>query len=103
MVVHSPGPVKLPRGALAAVGRAHPNMKELIRRVGRFELSAGRAGGHLGALVRSIVYQQLSTKAASTIHARFAGLFEAETFPDPSAILARADAELRACGLSRQK
>jgi len=78
-------------------------MEKLIRRVGRFELEAGRAGGHLGALVRSIVYQQLSTKAAATIHGRFAGLFDPHPFPDPRAILARSDDELRACGLSRQK
>ena len=78
-------------------------MEELIRRVGRYRLDAGNPGGHLGALIRSIVYQQLSGKAAATIHGRFAALFAEATFPDAVAILAKRDEELRACGLSRQK
>src|SRR4051794_7877553 len=95
-------PVSLPRGALAAVRRADPEMAELIRRVGPFRLEAGRAGGHLGALIRSIVYQQLSGKAAATIHGRLVALFP-PGFPDPAAIVAKTDEELRAVGLSRQK
>jgi DNA-3-methyladenine glycosylase II len=93
----------LPRGALAQLGRADPRMAKLIRDVGRCKLELGRAGGHLAALVRSIVYQQLSGKAAATIHGRFAALFHPQPFPDPHAILARDDEALRACGLSRQK
>jgi DNA-3-methyladenine glycosylase II len=98
-----PTPVVLPRGTLAKLGRADPRMGKLIREVGRCRLEAGRSGGHLAALVRSIVYQQLSGKAAATIHARFAALFHPQPFPDPHAILARDDHALRACGLSRQK
>ncbi len=93
----------LPRGALARLRRSDPRMEELIRRVGRYRLDAGNPGGHLGALIRSIVYQQLSGKAAATIHGRFAALFAEATFPDAVAILAKRDEELRACGLSRQK
>jgi DNA-3-methyladenine glycosylase II len=103
MIPPSPIPVVLPRGTLSKLGRADPNMAKLIRRVGRFRLEAGRAGGHLAALVRSIVYQQLSGKAAATIHARFAALFHPHPFPDAHAILAMGDEALRACGLSRQK
>jgi len=78
-------------------------MEELIRRVGRYRLEVGNPGGHLGALIRSIVYQQLSGKAAATIHGRFAALFPESTFPDARAILRKRDEQLRACGLSRQK
>ena len=95
--------VVLPRGALQALGRADPNMGKLIRRIGRFRLEKGRAGGHLAALIRSIVYQQLSGKAAATIHGRFEARFPAGSFPDPAPILAQSDETLRACGLSRQK
>jgi len=98
-----PTRIVLPRGALARLRRADPRMARLIAEVGRCRLESGRAGGHLGALVRSIVYQQLSGKAAATIHGRFAALFHPHPFPDPHAILAREDAALRACGLSRQK
>jgi DNA-3-methyladenine glycosylase II len=96
-------PKPLPRGALAALRRADPRMAELIRRVGPCGWTVGRAGGHLGALVRSIVYQQLSGKAAATIHGRLVERFAAGTFPDPGALLAMDDDALRACGLSRQK
>src|SRR5882757_1707610 len=95
--------VVLPRGTLTALGRADPNMGKLIRRVGPFRLEKGRAGGHLAALIRSIVYQQLSGKAAATIHGRFEALFPPGSFPDPAAILAQSDERLRVCGLSRQK
>src|SRR6185369_4218959 len=98
-----PTPLTLPRGALAKLRSADPRMAKLIEQVGRCRLEAGKAGGHLAALVRSIVYQQLSGKAAATIHGRFAALFHPRAFPDPHAILASEDAALRACGLSRQK
>lgn len=54
------------------------------------------------SLLRSIVSQQLSVKAAETIHNRFLGLFEDE-IPTPEAILARSIDDLRSVGLSRQK
>lgn len=64
---------------------------------------ADRSGGsHFHALIRSIVYQQLSGKAASTIHARFLDLYP-DRSPTPEQILATPDERLRSAGLSRQK
>ena len=61
-----------------------------------------RTGGtHFQALVRSIIYQQLSGKAAGTILSRFNALYG--DAPDPDAVLATSDAQLRTVGLSRQK
>ena len=54
------------------------------------------------ALVRAIVYQQLATRAAQTIHGRLLALMP-DGSPTPEAILARSEDELRAAGLSRQK
>ena len=54
------------------------------------------------ALARSIAYQQLSGKAAGTIHGRFEGLFDDER-PDAQAALALGFDALRAVGLSRSK
>lgn len=54
------------------------------------------------ALIRSIVFQQLSGKAASTIHGRFLTLFE-DGFPNPTHIQSLSPEALRAVGLSRQK
>ena len=55
------------------------------------------------ALVRSVVYQQLSGKAAATILGRVIALYPDKDFPDPEDLLATPDETLRAAGLSRQK
>lgn len=54
-------------------------------------------------LVESIVSQQLSVKAASTILKRFVDLFPGDEFPTPDQILKVDIEQLRAVGLSRQK
>lgn len=54
------------------------------------------------SLLRSIVFQQLSGKAASTIHGRFIDLFP-EAYPYPAEVLDLDLAALRSAGLSRQK
>lgn len=53
-------------------------------------------------LLSSIVSQQLSIKAASTIHGRFLALF-ASGYPDADALIVMPDDQLRSAGLSRQK
>jgi DNA-3-methyladenine glycosylase II len=52
-------------------------------------------------LLRSIVEQQLSTKAAATIWGRFLERFK--TYPHPEMVIAAEVEVLRACGLSYQK
>jgi len=64
---------------------------------------AGRPHDHYGALVRSIVGQQLSTKAARAIYARLIERFEGRP-PTPAEVLADEPEQLRAAaGLSRAK
>jgi DNA-3-methyladenine glycosylase II len=53
------------------------------------------------ALVRTITAQQISTKAAATIHGRLVGSMGGGVTPD--ALLALTDEQFRAAGLSRQK
>jgi DNA-3-methyladenine glycosylase II len=55
------------------------------------------------ALVRAVVFQQLSGKAANTIHTRVIALWPDKDHPDPEDILAVDPALLRGAGLSRQK
>ena len=55
------------------------------------------------SLVRSIVYQQLSGKAASIIYERFLDLFVFDIYPEPKDILAVSIETLRSSGLSYQK
>ena len=94
------------RGALAA---ADPAMAALIERVGEIDLetrlrrrSEERPADAYGALLRAIVGQQLSTKAARTIHGRVLELFGGAT-PSPEQLLEASEEELRGCGLSGRK
>jgi len=54
------------------------------------------------ALIRSIIFQQLSGKAATTIYNRFLALFK-DAYPEPKKLLLFSLEELRAVGVSRQK
>ena len=77
-----------------------PVMSDLIDRAGPFTLKLDR--NRFGMLVRSILSQQISTKAARSIRLRLDQLLE----PHPlcaQAIHERSDDELRSVGLSRQK
>jgi DNA-3-methyladenine glycosylase II len=74
----------------------------IIDRVGPCRLEARRTGTHYDSLVRSIVFQQLSGKAAGTIHDRFRALYPRNR-PRPELVLQTDDAMLRGAGLSRQK
>ncbi len=55
------------------------------------------------ALVRSIVYQQLSGKAAATILRRFLELFPGTGYPKPEVVLKTNIVKMRGAGLSGQK
>ena len=77
-----------------------PVMRVLIDQAGPFTLKLDR--NRFGMLVRSILSQQISTKAARSIRLRLDELLK----PHPlsaAAISDRSDDELRSVGLSRQK
>jgi DNA-3-methyladenine glycosylase II len=82
--------------------RVDPVLARVIARVGPCRLTPHAEGTHFDALVRSIIYQQLSGKAAATIHARVEALYGNRP-PTPAELLATPDESLRAAGLSRQK
>jgi DNA-3-methyladenine glycosylase II len=94
------------RDRLAA---SDPAMAALIERLGEIDLetrlrrrSEERPAGAYGALLRAIVGQQLSTKAARTIYGRILDLF-AGAAPAPEQLLEAEEADLRAAGLSGRK
>jgi DNA-3-methyladenine glycosylase II len=94
------------RRALAA---ADPTMAALIDRVGKIDLATRlqrrkeeRPADAYGALLRAIVGQQLSTKAARTIYLRVLDLFGGST-PSPAQLLEASEDDLRRCGLSGRK
>jgi DNA-3-methyladenine glycosylase II len=80
--------------------RAHPILKRLIGRVGPCTLRP--EADHFAALVRSIIAQQISTKAARSISARLAAAL-APGGLSPARLAALDEATLQGCGLSGGK
>jgi 3-methyladenine DNA glycosylase/8-oxoguanine DNA glycosylase len=90
------------RRACAHLRRADPVLAGVIREVGPCRLPIDRGAGHFATLVESILYQQITGKAAAAIHARLCVLCGGRR-PRPADIAAATDVALRGVGLSRQK
>jgi DNA-3-methyladenine glycosylase II len=92
-----------PHEALAA---SDPKLGELVAELGELSFETRRRGrpkgDAYGTLLRSVIGQQLSAKAAFTIHGRVLELFAGE-HPTPEQLLAADPGELRATGLSGRK
>jgi methylated-DNA-[protein]-cysteine S-methyltransferase len=78
-------------------------LAKLIDRVGPFRLRPAELQSPFEALLESIVYQQLTGRAAATILARVIGLFRPRRFPRPQDVAGIAEEKLRGAGLSRSK
>lgn len=91
---------------MVALAASDPVMAGLIRRIGPMSIEKRRRGrprgDAYGALLRSVIGQQLSVKAAATIFDRVLALFGGE-MPTPQALLDADPDALRAAGLSRRK
>jgi DNA-3-methyladenine glycosylase II len=98
-------PVAATPKAVATLRDGDPVMARLIddhHQLVRADLKEERAGDAYGALLRSIVGQQLSTKAAATIYGRMLELFGGHA-PTPRQLLEVDPDSIRAAGLSRPK
>ena len=91
-----------PVAASRALAAVDPRLADVIAAVGPPEIAL-RPDETLPALLRSVVSQQLSTKAAATIHGRVLEAFGDGRALDADALAAAPDGALRACGLSRAK
>lgn len=83
--------------------RRDPRLAPLIRRVGRCRLPDARSHAPFAALVRAILSQQLSNRAADTIHSRVVALVDGTGGVTPAGLLAADPIALRAAGVSRPK
>ena len=83
--------------------RSDPRLAKAIAHVGRCGLEFTPTSSPFHSLLRAITYQQLSGKAAGTIHGRVVGLFPVEHGPHPELLQALPDEALRGAGLSRNK
>ena len=90
---------------LHLIGCGDPVMKNVVRRIGPLgfeQRRRGRPDDAYGALVRTIVGQQLSVKAARSIYTRLTALF-GDRAPTPQELVSTDEELLRASGLSRPK
>jgi DNA-3-methyladenine glycosylase II len=85
------------------LGKTDPRLAELIARARRFEQATKPLVRPFDALAESIVYQQLSGKAAATIWGRVKAIYPRRKWLDPKLVLATSDETFRAAGLSGSK
>ena len=100
-----PGARPLPFDPVAAVrtlSAADPALAKHIARVGPFRLQLKETEGTFAALAESVVYQQLSGRAAATIFGRVRALYPNGQL-DPKRLLGSTDDALRGAGLSAAK
>lgn len=91
------------RRAARYLATRDPRLAPVIRRAGPCRLPESRTHAPFVAMVRALVSQQLSGKAASTIYGRVVALVGGPDGVEPRTVLAVDPAALRAAGLSRQK
>lgn len=91
-----------PKEAVAHLKASDDVLGAFIESAGPLALRPGRYRTPFEALLRAIAYQQLSGKAAATIHGRVLDLFPRRR-PGPRALAELSDGRLRGAGLSRNK
>jgi DNA-3-methyladenine glycosylase II len=90
------------RRAIKHLREVDPALGAVIDRVGAYKVTPRAEGTHFDYVVRCIVGQQLSGKAAQTIYLRVLDLYKGK-YPTPAQLLKTPDATLRAAGLSGRK
>jgi len=90
------------KSALPHLRAVDPKLGATIDRVGPYRPRYSSEGTHFDAVVRSIVYQQLSGAAAGTIHGRVMALYGGRS-PMPHELERTPVETLRAAGLSGRK
>ncbi len=93
------------KAQIAALKRRDPALGAVIKHLPPFPgFPVGiLRGPYFHVLARSIIYQQLATKAAATIYSRVRKLSPGPRFPTPAQMLAISDERFRAAGLSGNK
>jgi DNA-3-methyladenine glycosylase II len=87
--------------AIREAAGTDPVLAHLVTLVGPIKYRRRDPDGHFGALVRSIVFQQLAGRAARAIHERVRATVRGEL--TPAALMTVPDQTLRAAGLSGNK
>jgi DNA-3-methyladenine glycosylase II len=89
--------------ALRHLSKRDEQLKELIEATASFKIDVEEGQSPYEALMKAIVYQSISGKAAATVFARIKALGENGKSPTPKKMLKIPPAELRKAGLSGAK
>ncbi len=89
--------------AVACLTKADPQLGGFIKKAPAFNLVADEFSSPFMALLETIVYQQLTGKAAATIFRRLLHLFSGGDSINPLDLIRASDEELRSAGLSGPK
>ncbi len=93
-----------PKKAVARLRRVDAHLADVIRQTGPFTHRPEKMQSPFQTLLRAIVYQQLSGKAAATIHRPRCRLYPpARDRPSPPTCWPRRTPKLRAAGMSQAK
>mgnify|MGYP001321343583 CR=1 FL=1 len=101
-----PRSVRPTAAALRALAERDPVLGAALRELPRFPgfpAPDARRRTHFDEIARAIVYQQLTGRAAATIHARVCALTPGPRAPRADELLALPEEQLRGAGLSRAK
>jgi DNA-3-methyladenine glycosylase II len=88
---------------VAHLSKSDKVLAKLMKRIGPITLKPLTRQPPYEALVESVVYQQLTGKAAATIFGRVKALYPKSRFPRPEELLDTPEDTLRQAGLSRAK
>jgi 3-methyladenine DNA glycosylase/8-oxoguanine DNA glycosylase len=99
----NPVPTFDPREAIRLLSSTDRHLARLIRRAVEFRIEPHESETPYESLLRAIVYQSISGKAASTIFARIRALGPNGNCPTPEEMLRLPPQVLRKAGLSRAK
>lgn len=89
--------------ALRYIKKADKRFTPIIKAIPTFEIKTNNSNSLFVALIESIVYQQLTAKAAETIYQRVLRLFSNSAEILPFDVIRASEEELRAAGLSKNK
>lgn len=92
--------------AVRMLARRDPNLAAFIKRIGKCELHTRELHNPFNSLARSIIYQQLSGRAAETIHNRLVAALTASSKSKtltPKIVLDAPDESIRGAGVSGAK
>lgn len=92
-----------PRAADRSLGKCDPALAGWMRRIKLPASDYGKPFNPVGSLARSILYQQLSGKAAATITGRVEALMLRHGHITAAGLDSVSDEDLRGAGVSRQK